>query len=206
MHTSKSHQISSEDNRVVAFPKSRVLSKLPELDHINTEAAADIRRGLNNFKTHPVQAKAAFRSAMEADPTDLMTYLSLMRVYLALGQPYAALNVGHLGLAEAAKQAGLPNDWRIWSESLADFSQPSASCGIKLLRAVAFVQHVRKKSKAARGLLMKYEALAPALASVPSDSAPNIVTLQTHELDPYGVDMERHSQNNRVANSDTELN
>jgi hypothetical protein len=79
------------------------------------EAVNDLlQEGVRAHRTDKVRADALFREALALDPQALPTYLCLYKIHTYQGRLGEADAIAHEGLAEAARQAGWPADWRDW--------------------------------------------------------------------------------------------
>ncbi len=92
-------------------------------------------------------ADARFRAALQFDPTTLASYFCLYKIHGYQGRIDDALAAAGAGLAEAARQAGLPADWTGWTrEDLATDLATAAPGPVRFalytLKAMAFL-HLR---------------------------------------------------------------
>lgn len=123
------------------------------------------------------RATMLFGEALGRDPTALPVYFALVRIHTHFGALESALSVGLQGLNEAAHQADLPADWRVWSNSVGTFDAGPGQFGLKLLRAMAYVQQRRGKRIAMRALIDKCEMLEAGLGSEKAARPPRVALL-----------------------------
>ena len=95
---------------LVPFPEMALINfgpVAPEIDRLLQQGVAAYR---GDFKA----ADALFRQALEAAPQELPTYYCLYKIHTYRGFLDDARGFASAGLAEAARQAGWPADWRQW--------------------------------------------------------------------------------------------
>ncbi|MEO0810042.1 MAG: hypothetical protein AAFW82_05270 [Pseudomonadota bacterium] len=105
-------------------------------------------------------ADTGFRNAIALDPTALPGYLCLYKTYTYQGRLDEAYRIALSGLEEAARQAGWPSDWQLWTQELvggAD-SQPARFC-LYTLKALSFIHLKRKQVADSRRILAKLDEL-----------------------------------------------
>lgn len=124
-----------------------MLELVSEPDTINfgdlpQEIDALLQQGVAAYRLYHAQADRLFRQALAAAPQQLPTYFCLYKIHTYQGHLDEAEAVAELGLAEAARQAGWPRDWRHWTphDPLPDGAGRFA---LYTLKALAFI-HLRK--------------------------------------------------------------
>lgn len=91
-----------------------------------------LQQGVASHFTDPAAAEGFFRAALELDPTALPAYRCLFKHHNRKRQFEAAHQTGLAWLAEAARQAGIPADWRGWEAA----PRPALAA----LKGYAFIQ------------------------------------------------------------------
>ncbi len=143
-----------------------MLELVSEPDTINfgdlpQEIDALLQRGVAAYRRDHAQADRLFRQALATAPQQLPTYFCLYKIHTYQGHLDEAEAVAELGLAEAARQAGWPRDWRHWTphDPLPDGAGRFA---LYTLKALAFI-HLRKTdSEGAAEMLTALRRLDPA--------------------------------------------
>jgi hypothetical protein len=132
---------------------------LPEVNEI-------LQRGVSLYRHDPEGADRAFREALALRPEALPTYLCLYKIHTYQSNLDEALAIAHAGLAEAARQAGLDPDWRLWrlGQISADVNSP-AHFGLYTLKALAFI-HLRRDENAMSRLYLDKIAELGAMETV----------------------------------------
>ncbi|MGJ5130437.1 hypothetical protein [Bradyrhizobium oligotrophicum] len=125
----------------------QMLELVSEPDTINfgdlpQEVDALLQQGVAAYRRDHAQADRLFRQALAAAPQQLPTYFCLYKIHTYQGHLDEAEAVAELGLAEAARQAGWPRDWRHWTphDPLPDGAGRFA---LYTPKALAFI-HLRK--------------------------------------------------------------
>ncbi|WP_316227251.1 hypothetical protein [Bradyrhizobium sp. SZCCHNR1047] len=144
----------------------QMLELVSEPDTINfgdlpQEIDALLQRGVAAYRRDHAQADRLFRQALATAPQQLPTYFCLYKIHTYQGHLDEAEAVAELGLAEAARQAGWPRDWRHWTphDPLPDGAGRFA---LYTLKALAFI-HLRKTdSEGAAEMLTALRRLDPA--------------------------------------------
>lgn len=142
-----------------------MLELVSEPDTINfgdlpQEIDALLQQGVAAYRRDHAQADRLFRQALAAAPQQLPTYFCLYKIHTYQGHLDEAEAVAELGLAEAARQAGWPCDWRHWTphDPLPDGAGRFA---LYTLKALAFI-HLRKTdSEGAAEMLAALRRLDP---------------------------------------------
>ncbi len=142
-----------------------MLELVSEPDTINfgdlpQEIDALLQQGVAAYRRDHAQADRLFRQALAAAPQQLPTYFCLYKIHTYQGHLDEAEAVAELGLAEAARQAGWPRDWRHWTphDPLPDGAGRFA---LYTLKALAFI-HLRKTdSEGAAEMLAALRRLDP---------------------------------------------
>lgn len=102
-------------------------------------------------------------TARASAPDCLAVYYLLYKFYATRRDLDAAERAARGGLAEAARQAGLAEDWRAVMPGAADFTQPGpARFWLFTLKALAFIRLRAAAAIEARSLLDKLKLLDPA--------------------------------------------
>ncbi len=143
-----------------------MLELVSEPDTINfgdlpQEIDALLQQGVAAYRRDHAQADRLFRQALATAPQQLPTYFCLYKIHTYQGHLDEAEAVAELGLAEAARQAGWPRDWRHWTphDPLPDGAGRFA---LYTLKALAFI-HLRKTdSEGAAEMLTALRRLDPA--------------------------------------------
>ncbi len=143
-----------------------MLELVSEPDTINfgdlpQEIDALLQQGVAAYRRDHAQADRLFRQALATAPQQLPTYFCLYKIHTYQGHLDEAEAVAELGLAEAARQAGWPRDWRHWTphDPLPDGAGRFA---LYTLKALAFI-HLRKTdSEGAAEMLAALRRLDPA--------------------------------------------
>jgi len=103
-------------------------------------AAVDelLQEGVRAYRSDRLRADGLFREALALDPAVLPTYLCLYKIHTYQGHIADARAIAEAGLAEAARQAGWPADWRDWPRLS---GVPDGACRFALytLKALAFI-------------------------------------------------------------------
>ncbi|WP_315796486.1 hypothetical protein [Bradyrhizobium sp. SZCCHNRI3043] len=144
----------------------QMLELVSEPDTINfgdlpQEIDALLQQGVAAYRRDHAQADRLFRQALATAPQQLPTYFCLYKIHTYQGHLDEAEAVAELGLAEAARQAGWPRDWRHWTphDPLPDGAGRFA---LYTLKALAFI-HLRKTdSEGAAEMLTALRRLDPA--------------------------------------------
>lgn len=139
---------------LVSEPDTINFGDLPE------EIDALLQQGVAAYRRDHAQADRLFRQALAAAPQQLPTYFCLYKIHTYQGHLDEAEAVAELGLAEAARQAGWPCDWRHWTphDPLPDGAGRFA---LYTLKALAFI-HLRKTdSEGAAEMLAALRRLDP---------------------------------------------
>lgn len=121
-----------------------------------------LQQGVALYYDDRPAADAVFRQARERDPTQLPTYYCLYKIHTYQRNLEAAKEAAESGLAEAARQTGLPADWRLWQPETLDWRQGAAvRFTLYTLKALAFIQLRRSEGAAAQEILAKLRRLDP---------------------------------------------
>ena len=125
---------------LVSKPETINFGDLPE------EIDALLQQGVAAYRRDHARADRLFRQALAAAPHELPTYFCLYKIHTYQGHLEEAKAVAELGLAEAARQAGWPADWRCWVpfDPLPDGAGRFA---LYMLKALAFI-HLRQNEVA----------------------------------------------------------
>lgn len=126
------------------------------------EVNAILQQGvLAYFEDRPA-ADGLFRRALEMAPDQLPVYFCLYKIHTYQRNLDAALDAAHGGLAEAARQCGLPADWRSWTPAMQDWTgTPAARFALYTLKALAFIRLRRNENDLAGEALTHLKRLDP---------------------------------------------
>lgn len=119
-----------------------------------------LQRGVALSRHDREAADRVFREALALDPHQLATYFCLYKIHAYSGRLDAALEAAEAGLLEAARQANLAADWRLWRVEEIDLDGP-ARFGLHTLKALAFIRLRRGEGEQARDLLEGLARLDP---------------------------------------------
>jgi tetratricopeptide (TPR) repeat protein len=137
----------------------------PERDEINFGALPDaindlLQKGVAAYRRDFRAADALFREALDAAPRELPTYYCLYKIHTYQGNLDEARAVALAGLAEGARQAGWPEDWRQWTP------EPGIPAGatrfaLYTLKALGFIHLRRDEAEQTREILDALRVLDP---------------------------------------------
>jgi len=129
---------------------------------VPAEINALLQQGVALYYDDRPAADAVFRQARERDPSQLPTYYCLYKIHTYQRNLEAAQEAAESGLAEAARQTGLPADWRLWQPASLDWAQGAAVrfC-LYTLKALAFIQLRQSNGVIAQAILAKLRQLDP---------------------------------------------
>ncbi|RBP03518.1 hypothetical protein DFR50_1434 [Roseiarcus fermentans] len=100
-----------------------------------------LQQGVSLSRHDRAAADATFRAALALDPSALAAYFCLTKIHAYGGRLDEALTIAEAGLAEAARQAGLPGDWVGWTaEDVARAAAVPARFALTMLKASAFIR------------------------------------------------------------------
>ena len=124
-------------------------------------AAVDalLQAGVRAHRTDKGAAEALFRAALAEAPDALPVHLCLYKIHAYAGDGEAALQAVEAALTEAARQAGLPADWRNWPPFPA--TDGPERFALYSLKALAFIRLKRGEPEAARAALAALARLDP---------------------------------------------
>lgn len=112
---------------------------------------AILQDGVLAYRTDPARAEALFEAALAAAPSQLPVHFCLYKIHTYQGRLDRALTAAERGLAEAAHQAGWPQDWRAWPPDAAN--DGPARFALYTLKALAFIRLKRgERAPAAEAL------------------------------------------------------
>ena len=133
---------------------------LIDFGETSPEVNALLQQGVLLYRQDRTAAQEKFSAALALDPTALPTYFCLYKIHTYRGLLEEALPVAQVGLAEAARQAGLSEDWRNWTrENVAEAAPEPARFALYTLKALAFIHLRRDERDACRSCLNQLEAL-----------------------------------------------
>lgn len=119
-----------------------------------------LQAGVFAHRRDKAAADALFRQALALDPAALPTYLCLYKLHTYAGRPDEARKVAQEGLAEAARQAGWPADWRLWRSVETGPADPGRFA-LYTLKALAFIALRDDRAEDARAILEALGRLDP---------------------------------------------
>lgn len=123
-----------------------VLAALPLIDFgcVSQPVDALLQRGVAAYRRDKALADRLFREALDLAPSELPTYFCLYKIHTYQGNLDEALSIAARGLAEAARQAGWPSDWRQWP--VGDLPDGPGRFAVYTLKALAFI-HLRRDER-----------------------------------------------------------
>jgi hypothetical protein len=131
----------------------------PLPDHINDL----LQQGVAAYYDDRPSADRLFRQALEQAPAALPIYFCLYKIHTYQGNLDTAREAALVGLKEAARQAGVAEDWHLWQPEDADWTEGEASrFALYTLKALAFIHLRRSEPAEAQSLLDKLGQLDPA--------------------------------------------
>ncbi len=127
---------------------------LPDRDLINfgdlpEHIDALLQQGVAAYRADHARADSLFRQALAAAPTELPVYFCLYKIHTYQGNLADAQAAAEAGLAESARQAGWPADWRAWQPE-AVLPEGPGRFALYTLKALAFI-HLRQDRRAEAG-------------------------------------------------------
>jgi tetratricopeptide (TPR) repeat protein len=120
-----------------------------------------LQQGVAAYRRDPARADDFFRQALQMAPSALPVYYCLYKTHTYQGSLDEALAAAQAGLAEAACQAGWPEDWRAWP-AFARIPDGAGRFALYTLKALAFIHLRRNEPRLAREKLDKLKRLDPA--------------------------------------------
>ncbi|NLH79323.1 MAG: hypothetical protein GX458_00550 [Phyllobacteriaceae bacterium] len=120
-----------------------------------------LQRGVALHRVDRAAADRAFREALALDPRALATYFCLYKIHTYAGDLDAALEAAEAGAREAARQANLSPDWRLWEADAISLDGPGRFA-LYTLKALAFIRLRRDEPCAADEVLAHLARLDPA--------------------------------------------
>jgi hypothetical protein len=137
----------------------------PERDEINFGALPEeindlLQKGVAAYRRDFGTADALFREALDAAPQELPTYYCLYKIHTYQGNLDEARAVALAGLAEGARQAGWPADWRQWTPE-PGIPAGAARFALYTLKALAFIHLRRDEAGETREILDALRILDP---------------------------------------------
>ncbi|WP_034992610.1 hypothetical protein [Beijerinckia mobilis] len=140
--------------------KLRVPDDLINFGEVPPEVNEILQRGVALYRHDSEGADKAFREALMLDPEALPTYLCLYKIHTYQGNLDEALAIALAGLAEAARQAGLDPDWRLWkTEQIPSDVNSPGHFALYTLKALAFIHLRRDESAISQTYLAKLAEL-----------------------------------------------
>lgn len=119
-----------------------------------------LQEGVFLYRHDPQAADARFRAANALDPSALASYFCLYKIHAYRGRLDDALAIARDGLAESARQAGLPSEWTSWTKAgVAAAAGEPAHFALYTLKAMAFIHLRRGEADESRRCLAKLAEL-----------------------------------------------
>ena len=119
-----------------------------------------LQKGVAAYRTDLASADALFREALELAPEELPTYFCLYKIHTYQGNLDEARRIAEIGLVESARQAGLPQDWRLWSPR-PGLLDGAARFALYTLKALAFIDLRRDEKTESLSMLERLAELDP---------------------------------------------
>lgn len=119
-----------------------------------------LQRGVALHRSDRAAADRAFREALALDPRALATYFCLYKIHTYAGDLDAALAAAEGGAREAARQANLSPDWKLWEPDEISLDGPGRFA-LYTLKALAFIRLRRDEPDEARIALEHLARLDP---------------------------------------------
>lgn len=119
-----------------------------------------LQRGVALHRCDRAAADRAFREALALDPRALATYFCLYKIHTYAGDLDAALAAAEGGAREAARQANLSPDWKLWEPGEISLDGPGRFA-LYTLKALAFIRLRRDEPDEARIALEHLARLDP---------------------------------------------
>ncbi|ACB96013.1 hypothetical protein [Beijerinckia indica] len=140
--------------------KLRVTDDLINFGEVPPEVNEILQRGVALYRHDSEGADKAFREALMLDPEALPTYLCLYKIHTYQGNLDEALAIATAGLMEAARQAGLDPDWRVWkTDQISSDVNSAGHFALYTLKALAFIHLRRDENAISRTYLAKIDEL-----------------------------------------------
>ena len=118
-----------------------------------------LQQGVAAYYDDRPRADSIFRQALAQAPDQLPVYFCLYKIHTYQGHLDEALDVARIGLAMAARQAAMPENWEDWPERLP--TQGPARFAVYTLKAMAFIHLRRGEAAESRRILAKLAAMGP---------------------------------------------
>lgn len=133
---------------------------LVDFGHLPGPVEELLQRGVLAYRTSAAAADQLFRQALAVAPEVLAVYFCLYKTHTYRGDLEAALLAAEAGLAEAARQAGLPSIPERWPRPLPAISA-AERFALYTLKALAFIQLKRGDRATATRHLQLLRGLDP---------------------------------------------
>jgi hypothetical protein len=98
-----------------------------------------LQQGVVAYRTDRLRADRLFRQALDIAPDALAAYFCLYKIHTYMGNLEIAKAVALEGLREAARQAGWPEEPRLWPVDQSDADGP-ARFALFTLKALSFIE------------------------------------------------------------------
>ncbi len=119
-----------------------------------------LQAGVLAYRSDRAEADALFRQALALDAEALPTYFCLYKIHTYSGRLDAAREAAEAGLAEAARQAGWPADWRQWQPAETGAAD-AGRFALYTLKALAFIALRDGRAEDAAAKLAALKVLDP---------------------------------------------
>jgi hypothetical protein len=140
--------------------KLRVTDDLINFGEVLPEVNEILQRGVALYRHDPEGANTAFREALALAPDALPTYLCLYKIHTYQGNLDEGLAIAHAGLKEAARQAGINEDWTKWQPGqISDDVNGPGHFALYTLKALGFIHLRRDENTITRSILDKIAEL-----------------------------------------------
>jgi len=119
-----------------------------------------LQRGVLEYRSSAERAEVWFREALALAPDALPVYFCLYKIHTYQNNLDAALEAARRGLAEAARQAGWPEDFATWERSTGRL-EGAERFALYTLKALAFIRLKRGEAAFAAEVLDRLGVLDP---------------------------------------------
>jgi tetratricopeptide (TPR) repeat protein len=107
-----------------------------------------LQQGVVAYRSDRTKADRLFREALARAPDELATYFCLYKIHTYMGSLDFAAEVAIDGMLEAARQAGWPNDPKLWPHK-AEAADGPARFALYTLKALSFIELKRGRREEA---------------------------------------------------------
>jgi len=127
---------------------------------VKPEIDALLQQGVVAYRSDFTRAERLFRQALQGDPDELASYFCLYKIHTYHGDLDVALEMAREGLCRAARQAGWPDDWRLWTPQN-PFPDGAGRFALYTLKALSFIHLRREEVDSAQEILNALRRLDP---------------------------------------------